>query len=70
MDGPCLLIEWRDGDKLAILQSRYFPPDDMPTHAAEEFAVDWLADRRAVVVRLRWAWGDVPAGVSRRKLDL
>ena len=72
-EGPCLLIWWQDkcsGPGAALVKSRYFPPDGMSHVAAEQFVFDWFHDRRGLVSEMLWGWGEIPVGVSYRKVDL
>lgn len=72
-EGPCLLIYWKDsrvGPDGIVMLGRFFPPKGMTARQAEVFAQDWLYARDGDVVRVSWAWGEVPKGVARDKVVL
>jgi hypothetical protein len=70
-DGPVLLIQWCDRKPGAVvIQSRYYPGTGVTQKAAEDFCFDWFCSRRARVLDMTWAWGEIPVEASPRKVDL
>lgn len=67
-DGPCLTIVWR-GEKPGSVSYRgfFFPREGQSDRDAQDEAFEWFVSRQAIVLSMEWAWGSIPAVVTKKR---
>lgn len=65
-EGPCILVVWREAKAKSVHHmGRYFPQPHHNETAAEAACFEWFAARRCLIESMVWAWGTIPASVTR-----